>query len=510
MHRYGSRARLHSSICQIEYTKPMLQINIPFPVVFILKTLHDANFEGYVVGGAVRDALLERNPIRDWDITTNAQPDQILKLFDESFYDNNFGTVMVAPKHIMEQTQTNTWNFDALDVFDITTYRSESDYTNNRHPDKVEWGTTLEEDISRRDFTINALALSVKDLDTPTSPDKQGWFKHEVELHDFFEGVKDLNAGSIRTVGDPSTRFSEDALRMMRAVRIAATIGFEIEPETLKAIKANSADLEKISKERIRDELFKILSSERPTEGIELLDETNLLRFVIPELLQTKNVKQGGRHKYDVWRHSLESLRECPSTDPLVRLATLLHDIGKPKTMRQQGPRGVTFYGHEVVGAHIGNRIADRLRLSKKQKNLLFTLVRWHMFTYNPEMTDSAIKRFIRRVSLENINHMMNLRIGDRKGGGSKATSWRLRELQQRIGENLYEPMSIKDLKISGTDIMKLLDIKPGPIIGDILEELFELVMDDKLPNELEALSQKAQEISQSRQSDPIAPSEKE
>lgn len=475
----------------------MLQVNIPYPVIYIVNCLNQAKYEAYVVGGAVRDILIEKDLVVDWDITTNAKPEEILSLFEESFYDNAFGTVMVAPKHISQQAQ-QTFDYPNLEVFDITTYRNESGYSNKRHPDEVHWGTSLEEDVSRRDFTINALALEISDPKQALNQvDDTGWVQTNVVLHDYHQGIPDLNQGLIRTVGQPDQRFNEDALRMIRGVRISSIIGFEIEPQTLQSIVKNASHIQDISKERIRDELFKILASDRPTEGIELLDETGLLKYILPELQDAKNIQQGGRHQYDVWRHSLESLRHCPSSDPLVRLATLLHDIGKPKTMKKQGPRGVTFYGHEVVGAHMCNRIADRLRLSKKQKNLLFILVRWHMFTYNPEMTDTAIRRFIRRVGLENINHMINLRIGDRKGGGSKATSWRLRELQQRIGENLYEPMSVRDLKISGDDIMQLMEIKPGPVIGDILDSLFELVMDDQIDNDETILKQKAKEIGQ-------------
>lgn len=485
----------------------MLQVTLSFPVLYILDRLQSAGFDAFIIGGAVRDVLLKREPVIDWDFTTNATPDQVLQLFEESFYDNNFGTVMVAAKHVLAQANQVHLDFELYDVFDITTYRNESGYSNKRHPDKVEWGQSLEEDISRRDFTINALAFAIDDAHTAlTTIDARGLAEVNVTIHDYHQGLADLDQGLIRTVGQPEARFNEDALRMLRAVRFASNLDFEIEPDTLKAIKKLSTHLREISGERIRDELFKILGSPRPTQGIELLDETGLLEHILPELVQAKDIRQGGRHQYDVWRHSIESLRECPSSDPLVRLATLLHDVGKPQTMKKQGPRGVTFYNHEVVGAHMCNRIADRLRLSRKQKNRLFTLVRWHMFTYSPEMTDSAIKRFIRRVGLENINDMMNLRIGDRKGGGSKATSWRLRELQQRIGENLYEPMSVRDLKITGHDIMELLEIKPSPVIGQILNQLFELVMDDEIENDPEALKTKAVELGSQLQ--PLTPPE--
>lgn len=473
----------------------MLQVHIPFPVIKAISTLLQAGFEAYIVGGAVRDTLLGKETVIDWDITTNATPEEMLKLIPNSFYDNAFGTVMVDPKHLVTETDLHLVD-DHLDVLDITTFRSETGYTNRRHPDQVMWGNSLEEDVRRRDFTINALAFQVeKDAIEASLNQPQAYITTAIKLIDYFSGQSDLQHKKIRTVGDPRERFSEDALRMMRAIRFAAQLGFEVESQTLTAISDQAELIKTISGERIRDELFKILGSPHPTEGIELLDQVGLLQFILPELLEGKDLPQGGRHIYDVYRHALESLRECPSRDPLVRLATLLHDIGKPRTAVKQGPRGVTFYGHEVVGAHMSKEIANRLRLSNKQKQKLYTLIRWHMFTYTPEMTDSAIRRFIRNVGVDNINDMMMLRVGDRKGGGSRATSWRLRELQQRIGENLYTPLSVKDLVIDGTDVMKHLSLKPGPIIGKILNTLFEAVMEGELENERAVLLSKAKEI---------------
>lgn len=308
-------------------------------------------------------------------------------------------------------------------------------------------------------------------------------------------GGKDLKDKIVRAVGKAQERFNEDALRMMRAVRIASQLNFKIEKNTLQAIKELAETITAVSWERIRDELWKILSCQQPAEGILLLDETGLLRQILPEMEKMKEVPQGGHHIYDVYKHSIESLRGCPSSDPLVKLATLLHDIGKPIALRKQGPRGVTFYGHEVVGARMVGKIGDRLRLAKKDKQRLVMLVRWHMFTYDPKMTDAAIRRFIRRVGIENINDMMLLRVGDRKGGGSKATSWRLRELQQRIGEQLYEPLTVKDLKVNGHDVIKTLKIKPGPKVGQILNKLFEEVLEDSSKNKREYLLKRTEEL---------------
>ncbi len=474
----------------------MPQVAIPKPVKFVLDQLESNGFEVYVVGGAVRDVLLGNENVLDWDVTTNATPEEVMPLFGESFYDNAFGTVMVAVKHVAEQMEVeNVW--EDLEVLDITTFRTESGYGDRRRPDKVEWGESLEEDLQRRDFTVNAMALKIQNANLKEQNDieKIKNVHVEAEIIDLYEGLKDLGDKVIRAVGDAGERFEEDALRMMRAIRIGARMGFIIEKKTLEAIREKAPLIQEISWERIRDELMKILASDYPADGIMLMHAAGLLEFILPEVLETEKVEQGGHHIYDVWKHSIESLRECPSRDPIVRLATLLHDVGKPRTMRKQGPRGVTFYGHEVVGARMVKVIADRLRLSKKEKEKLFTLVRWHMFVYAPEMTDAAIRRFIRRVGRENINDMMMLRIGDRKGGGSRATSWRLRELQKRIGENLYTPMSVRDLVIGGNEVMEMLKIKPGPMVGMILEKMFTEVMEGNLENEKTVLLTRAKEI---------------
>jgi putative nucleotidyltransferase with HDIG domain len=333
---------------------------------------------------------------------------------------------------------------------------------------------------------------------------------------DFVGGVEDFENKLIKTVGEANKRFTEDALRMMRAIRFAARLSFQIETKTLEAIGKNAYLLDKISKERVRDELWKILSSNYPAEGMQLLINTGLMKYIIPEVLEAGGVSQNGRHKLDVLTHMLESLKFCPASDPLVRFATFLHDIGKPATRRlrcvncgfvmkgkdrfegglacprchttQTEKTATTFYGHEVVGARMVEKIADRLRLPKKDKEKLITLVRWHMFSYQSEMTDAAIRRFIRRISKENINDMMLLRIGDRKGGGSKTTSWRLMELQKRIGEQLYEPMEIRDLAVNGKDVMKVLNIRPGPKVGKIMKALFEEVIEDTSKNNKEYL----------------------
>jgi tRNA nucleotidyltransferase (CCA-adding enzyme) len=481
-------------------------VTLPQPVVFVLLKMMKATIETFVVGGAVRDVLLERET-SDWDFTTKAKPEEIQALFKGCFYDNVYGTVGLPMEAVLDQMEREGWSIDREqytrsgfieEVMEITTYRSEEGYSDRRRPDKISWGETLKEDLLRRDFTINALALEVEteELNGIEAEAKKSYeIMVRAKIIDLFEGMADLERKVIRTVGDPKERFSEDALRMMRAIRFGAQLAFSIDPETVKAIQENAHLLKAISRERIRDELIKILASAYPADGMTLLYSSGLLEYILPELLESRGIKQGGHHIYDVWKHSIEALRECPSSDPIVRLATLLHDVGKPKTVRYEGERGVTFYGHEVVGARMARDIGRRLRLSNKEVDRLFILVRWHMFVYDTHMTDAAIRRFIKRVGLENINDMIMLRVGDRKGGGSKATSWRLRELQQRIGEQLYEPLGIKDLVVNGKDVMEIAKIEPGPKVGEILNQLFDEVMEDSSKNTKDYLKDRIVEL---------------
>lgn len=478
-----------------------MKLSLPIFVVKILETLQLAGYKSYIVGGAVRDTL-NNLAVSDWDFTTNAQPKQIQTLFPESFYDNKFGTVGIAVKHLVKQfnldkLSTKPTDLKPENVLEMTTFRSETCYTDRRRPDKVIWGKSINDDLKRRDFTINAMAILVKKF--PSTDFKDSTVNLECEIIDPFAGQKDLSAKLIRSVGDPKKRFFEDALRMMRAIRIATQIGFSIETKTLSAITKYTNALKFISQERIRDELFKILASAHSKDGIKLLFSTGLLEYVLPELIRCQNVKQAGHHTKDVWNHSLDSLEACPANDPIIRLATLLHDVGKPIAFRQTNNK-ITFYGHEVVGARIVKKISRRLHLSNKDSRLLWILVRYHMFAYNPEMTDAAIRRFIRRVGQKNIKAMIALRTGDRIGGGSKPSSWRLEELKKRIKQVLYTPMQISDLKINGHDIMKLLKIKPGPQIGKILNSLFKEVLENSEKNSKDYLLKKAKEIYENSQ----------
>lgn len=446
-------------------------LKLPTQAQKIIDKLTRAGFAAYAVGGSVRDLLISR-PTRGWDFTTNATPEEICKLFPESFYDNQFGTVGVKIKPA--NTKEKTGNTEKItDIYEITTYRSEQGYSNHRHPDKVSWGTSLEEDLSRRDFTINAIAFDGRRLIDP------------------YGGQNDLHAQIIRAVGKPRSRFQEDALRLLRAVRIAAELGFMIEPETFAAIKENASLIQKISAERVRDELLRLLAAPHAADGVLLLKNTALLTEIIPELELAFAVQQKSpqrHHLYDVGTHLVMSLKHCPSSDPIVRLATLTHDLGKPATFKQDTGGVITFYNHEVAGARMVKNIARRLRLSNKQSARLIPLVRWHQFSVDERQTDSALRRFIRRVGKENLEDVLALRIGDRLGGGARETSWRLELFKKRLAEVQKQPFTVADLAVNGYDVMQEFKCKPGPLVGKILNQLFAEVEEGKLANKQEAL----------------------
>ncbi len=437
------------------------------------------NLEIYLVGAGVRQ-LLNRQVPYDCDFTTNANPEVIQSLFADSFYDNDYGTVSIP-------TQTDRGD----EVYEITPYRTEWGYTDQRRPDGVRWGDNLEEDLQRRDFTFNAIVIGPK-------KDRGRWDGKKLELIDLFDGRKDFKNRIVRAVGNPDKRFGEDALRMMRAVRFAAQLGFTIEEKTFAAIRKNAPLVKKISAERVRNELLKILASDYPMEGYQFLRSSGLAEIILPEVEATFGVGQKSpnrHHIYDVGTHSLLSLKNCPSEDPIVRLAVLLHDIGKPPTRQVEADSTVTFYNHEIVGTDLAYNIGRRLKLSKKDLVRLTKLVRWHQFTVTEKQTDKAIRRFIRSVGINNVQDMLDLRTGDRIGGGARETSWRLEDFKKRLIEVQKTPFTVKDLKIDGHDIMKELGLKPGPKIGELLETLFELVEEKKIKNTRPALIKKLQEI---------------
>lgn len=448
-------------------------MRIPKEVQSVVFVLEEKGFEAYVVGGCVRDLFLGRTP-QDWDVATNASPEEIQSVFPKSFYENKFFTVTVQ----IESEDTR------LKEIEVTTYRSEMKYVDRRRPEEVRYAETIDEDLSRRDFTINAIALKLKGT-------KQ-------EIQDPFSGREDLKVKLIRAVGNPQERFSEDALRMLRAVRFAATLDFEIEKETKEAIKRSSMYLKDISEERIREEFVKIILSGKAKEGIEQLRELDLLQYIVPELVEGYNVSQNKHHVYTVWEHNLRALEYAVKQkwSLEVRLASLFHDIGKPRVKKGDG-EDATFYNHEVVGATMTTQILERLRFSKKTIEKVARLVRYHMFYYNvEEVTASSVRRLLAHIGPEYMEDLLQVRMADRMGSGvAKAEPYKLRHLRYVIEKVSHDPISPKMIKVKGEDIMNILAIEPGPRIGWILTVLLGEVLEDPKKNKKEILLARAQEL---------------
>jgi len=452
-------------------------MNIPREIQIIIEKLEKSGFEAYIVGGCVRDFLLKKTP-KDWDITTDTKPEEIQKIFPKSFYNNKFGTVTVINKDTKDETLKN---------IEITTYRIEAKYSDKRHPDKIEFTLRLEDDLARRDFTINAMAIKITNYQLPIT---------NYQIIDLFSGQEDLKNKIIRAVGDPNKRFNEDALRMLRAVRFSSELDFEIEKNTFKAIKKNSELLKLISQERIRDELKKIILSGKPSEGIELLRKSGLLKYIIPELELGVGVSQNRHHIYTIYEHCLLSLKYCPSKKLETRLAALLHDIAKPQTKAGVGPNS-TFYNHDFLGAKFSRRILKRLKFPGKIVDKVSLLVKNHMFYYNvDEVSEAGVRRLIRRTGKENLKDLMDLRIADRLGSGvPKAKPYKLRHLEYLIEKVSKDPISPKMLKVNGRDIMKILDISPSPKIGAILKVLLSEAIEDPAKNTKEYLEKRVKEL---------------
>ncbi len=479
---------------------------IPDEIVEVIKKIENAGFEAYLVGGCVRDMAMNIQP-KDWDMTTNAKPEQIQKIFEHTFYENDFGTVgIVLDKNIeklknlkqkLEKTDVSQENRETIEKIkkeivlretlkniEITPYRIESDYSDNRHPDKIEFAEKLEDDLSRRDFTINALAYN------PISR----------ELVDNFSGIQDLQNKIIRAVGNPDKRFNEDGLRIMRAVRFSAQLEFEIEEKTLKSIKKNKDLLENISMERIQIEFSKLIMTKNPEFGLNVARETEILDYFLPELNQAYGVIQGGYHTFDVYTHLLKSLQYAADKNyPLfLRLSALLHDVGKPKTaVWSDKKNGNTFFSHEWVGAKMTEKILKRLKYSNEIVTHVTNLVRNHMFFADPDkITLSAVRRVIRKVGgEEEVWNLIKLRIADRIGmGRPKEKTYRLRQYEAMIEEALRSPVSVKDLKINGDQLISEFHMKPGRKIGMILNALMGITLETPENNNYEFLAEKVKE----------------
>jgi tRNA nucleotidyltransferase (CCA-adding enzyme) len=462
----------------VETNNKNLILKIPKEVLHVTDVLDRAGFEAYLVGGCVRDVLMDVDP-KDWDVTTNAKPEEIIGLFEKTVYENTFGTVGVC---VLRETSKNDVIRETPEylIVEVTPYRIEAKYSDFRHPDEVKFSTKLEDDLKRRDFTVNAMAY------------RNG------QIVDLFNGLKDIKDKTIRAVGNADDRFQEDALRMLRAVRFSVRLGFSVSHETSESIFKNSELIKKISQERIHDEFTKIIMSKNPALGIVMLQKFGLLKNIIPELEEGIGCEQLGEHIYDVWEHLLHALQHAADKDwPLeIRLAALFHDIGKPKTRRfdstKAGGKGkYTFYGHEVIGARMAKKIMERLKFPKKEIELVEKLVRNHMFFSDTELiTLSAVRRIIAKVGVENIWLLMNIRECDRVGMKKKEAPYRLRKYFAMIEEALHDPISAKQLKINGEFMIKELGIAPGPRMGWILNALLEEVLDAPEKNTVEHLSE--------------------
>jgi len=455
-------------------------MEIPKEIISIIRKLNRAGFEAYAVGGCVRDLVRGSEP-QDWDVTTAAKPEEIKKIFPDSYYENKFFTVTV---------HTKSKNPNLKEV-EITTFRFEAKYTDKRHPDEIKFAKNLEDDLARRDFTINAMAIKVSGVRSP-----------KIEIIDPFQGQEDFKKKIIRTVGVPDERFNEDALRMMRAIRFAVTLndGWAIEEKTAEAVKKHSQWIKMISQERIRDELVKIIMSPKAADGIEILRKLGLLIFIIPEMEEGYKIEQNKHHIYDCYEHNLLALKFASEQNfsKEIRFAALFHDIGKPRSKAGKGADS-TFYNHEIIGAKMAEQILNRLKFPRNEIEKIVRLVRYHLFYYNVgEVSESSVRRLVREVGPENMEDLLKVRMADRIGSGvPKAEPYKLRHLKYIIDKVSQDPISAKMLKINGNDIMKVLSIKPGPAIGYCLDILLGEVLEDPKKNKKEFLVKQVEKLGQ-------------
>jgi putative nucleotidyltransferase with HDIG domain len=417
--------------------------------------LWDAGQSAYVVGGSLRDAARGR-PAADWDLASDARPDRLVEVFPGSVYENRFGTVAVRRDD---------------EVFEITTFRTDHDYADFRHPHRVEFGDTIELDLARRDFTVNAMAWGARAGETPA-------------LVDPYDGLSDVARRVIRAVGDPGTRFREDALRMVRAVRLATTLNFDVEPATRRALSQQAELVEHLSGERIAAELDKLLAAPSPSAGLRLLGDTGLLESISTDLARQRGIPQNKVEGEDLWDHTLRTVDAAPLDRPVVRLAALLHDIGKPATFAEGH-----FLGHDAVGATLAGAFLDRLKEPRAVHDRVVALVRQHMFSYEPNWSDAAVRRFIGKIGALGpgaLDELLALREADNIGSGLPAEAGRLDELRARIAAELAADVVLdrRGLAIDGDDLIRELGLGEGPLLGRILDELLERVIVDPALND--------------------------
>jgi putative nucleotidyltransferase with HDIG domain len=420
---------------------------VPAPVVDLLETLWRRGHAAYVVGGALRDVLAGRSSA-DWDLATSARPEVTAAVFPDAAYENAFGTVAVRRDGA---------------TYEITTFRSDHDYADFRRPHHVEFGTSLELDLARRDFTMNALAWGAEAGDPPA-------------LVDPFGGLADIQARRIRAVGEPRARFEEDALRIVRAIRFATILGWEIDPETMAAIHLTADLVRHLSGERIAEELGKILSAERPSIGLRLLQETGALGAISEDLAAQVGVAQNKIAGEDLWDHTVRTADAVPADLTNVRWAALVHDIGKPSTAADGH-----FYNHDSVGAELAGAFLDALHLPTLMQKRIVHLVRQHMFRYEPSWGDAAVRRFLAKVGPAAIDELLALREADNDGSGVARNADDLDELRARIAAEIASGpiLDRTALAVDGTDLMSELELPAGPVLGAIIEALFEKVVED-------------------------------
>ncbi len=445
-------------------------MQIPAYVLKIVRLLHKNGYQTWIVGGSIRDLLIGKTAY-DYDIATDATPEKVMATVKR-----------VIPTGIKHGTVTVLTEKNPVEV---TTFRNDGKYSDGRRPDSVRYASTIQEDLSRRDFTINGIAYN------PITG----------ELVDPYGGREDLKAKMIRTIGNPIERFSEDGLRPYRACRFAAQLGFLIEKNTFEAISKTLDITSSVSVERIREEFLKIILSEKPSTGIELLRESGLLKLFLPELLEGLEVKQNKYHRYDIYYHNLYSC-DAAVANYQIRIASLFHDIGKFHAKREIEERGrgkkSVFYNHEIIGAAITRKILKRLKFSNNDIKLITHLIRNHMFHYTNQWSDGAVRRFIRKVGLENLESLFELRKADRIGNGLKqGESNSVKRLKDRIKKVIEDEnaITVKDLSVNGHDIMEEFNLKPGPIIGKVLNTLLEEILDDPTKNTRETLISIAREV---------------
>ncbi len=443
---------------------PDLDAVVPAAVHALIDQLVGSGHAAYVVGGSVRDALLGREPA-DWDLATDARPDRLVQLFPGAVYENRFGTVAVRRDH---------------QVFEVTTFRLEHEYADFRRPHRLEFGDDILADLARRDFTVNAMAWGRRPGEVANA------------LADPFGGREDLGARTLRAVGDPDARFREDALRMVRAARLAATLDLDVEPATLAAMAANAGLVVHLSGERIGAELEKLLAAPRPSVGLSLAEQTGVLAVISPELAAQRGILQNKVPGEDLWHHTLRTVDAAPAVRPVVRLAALLHDIGKPATLTDG-----RFPHHESVGAALAEALLRRLRYPRPAAEVVVDLVRHHMFQTDPAATDAAIRRFIKRVGAERIDALFALRRADAIGSGGDPDHPETQAFRACVERELQaaHPLDRAALAVNGDDLVAELGMTPGPRLGRVIEELLDRVITDPGLNERGSLMLLAQGI---------------